>query len=47
MVKGALDLVLGGVGSKLLAKGAESLCEHGADIRQKNDLYFLLRLMEE
>jgi hypothetical protein len=30
-----------------LSKFAESKCEHGADLRQKSDLYFLLRMMEE
>ena len=40
--------VLGtGVGGRLLIKAAESRCEHGADLRQKNDLFFLLRLIEE
>jgi hypothetical protein len=36
-----------GIGGKLLLKAVESKCEHGADIRQKNDLFFLLRLIED
>ena len=36
-----------GVGGRLISKAVESYCEHGADLRQKNDLFFLLRLLEE
>jgi hypothetical protein len=35
------------VGGRLLAKAAEAACEHGPEFRQKNDLYFLLKLTEE
>jgi hypothetical protein len=35
------------VGGRLLAKAAEVACEHGPELRQKNDLYFLLKLTEE
>ena len=31
----------------LLSKAAESACEHGPETKQKNDLYFLLRLTQE
>jgi hypothetical protein len=40
----ALGTVIGG---KLLTKAVESRCEHGEDLRQNNDLFFLLRLVEE
>jgi anti-sigma factor RsiW len=35
------------IGGKLLTKAVESRCEHGEDLRQNNDLFFLLRLVEE
>jgi hypothetical protein len=35
------------VGGRLLAKAAETACEHGPEFKQKNDLYFLLKLTEE
>lgn len=35
------------IGGKLLTKAVESKCEHGEDLRQNNDLFFLLRLVEE
>ena len=35
------------VGGRLLAKAAEAACEHGPEFKQKNDLYFLLKLTEE
>jgi len=35
------------VGGRLLSKAAESACEHGPESRQRNDLYFLLRLTQE
>jgi hypothetical protein len=35
------------VGGRLLSKTAESACEHGPELKQKNDLYFLLRLANE
>jgi hypothetical protein len=35
------------VGTRLLSKAAESACEHGPEAKQKNDLYFLLRLTQE
>lgn len=47
LVKGALAVAGTATGTGLLSKAATSACEHGADLRQKNDLYFLLRLIEE
>jgi hypothetical protein len=47
LVKGALTAASAMVGGRLLTSTAESVCEHGADLRQHNDLYFILRLMEE
>jgi hypothetical protein len=35
------------VGGRLLSKAAEAACEHGPDLMQKNDLYFLIKLTEE
>jgi hypothetical protein len=35
------------VGQRLLGKAAEVACEHGPEMAQKNDLYFLLRLTQE
>jgi hypothetical protein len=35
------------VGTRLLGKAAESACEHGPETKQKNDLYFLLKLTQE
>jgi hypothetical protein len=35
------------VGGRLLAKAAEEACEHGTNLRQQNDLYFVVRLMQE
>lgn len=46
LIKGAFATAATAVGTKLLSKAAESACEHGEDIRQKNDLYFLARLIE-
>lgn len=37
----------GVVGSRLASKAAEEACSHGPEFRQKNDLYFLLRLTNE
>lgn len=34
-------------GTRLLYKAAESSCDHGATVREKNDFYFLLRLTQE
>jgi len=47
LVKGALVTTGTVSGTGLLSKAATSKCEHGADLRQKNDLYFLLRMMED
>ncbi len=52
---GGLPIVIGGAltaaaavaGGRLLGKAGEVACEHGANLRQQNDLYFLLRLEEE
>ena len=46
IVKGVLAAAGAASGTGLLSKAAASKCEHGADLRQKNDLYFLLRMME-
>ena len=46
LVKGAVVGVTAAMGGGTLAKAAGSACEHGPEIRQKNDLYFLLRLIE-
>jgi hypothetical protein len=35
------------VGGRLLAKAAETACEHGPEFEQKNNMYFLLRLANE
>ena len=35
------------VGTRLLSKAVESACEHGPETKQKNDLYFLLKLTQE
>ena len=35
------------VGGGLLSKAAQSTCEHGASLKEKNDFYFLLRLTQE
>jgi len=35
------------VGGRLLSRSAEARCEHGATLREKNDFYFLLRLIQE
>ena len=35
------------VGGRLAAKAAEEACSHGPEFKQKNDLYFLLRLKNE
>lgn len=37
----------GVVGGRLAAKAAEETCSHGPEFKQKNDLYFLLRLTDE
>jgi len=33
--------------ARLLAKTAKDVCTHGPQFKQKNDLYFLLRLQQE
>jgi hypothetical protein len=35
------------IGGRLLAKAAEAACEHGPEVQQKRDLYFLLKLTQE
>lgn len=35
------------VGGEMLAKAAKDACSHGPEFKQKNDLYFLLRLQQE
>ena len=46
-VTGAIAGAAALVGGRLLAKAAEEACEHGTNLRQQNDLYFLVRLMQE
>jgi hypothetical protein len=49
---GGLPIAVGGplagaaavAGARLLGKAGEVACEHGANLRQQNDLYFLLQL---
>ena len=45
----ATPLVAGAgvVGGHLARKAAEATCSHGPEFKQKNDLYFLLRLTNE
>jgi hypothetical protein len=47
LLKAALGLPATATGATLLGKAASSICEHGAEVRQKNDFYFLLRLVED
>jgi hypothetical protein len=42
-----LPLAAGGIGAALLGKAAQSTCEHGASLEERNDFYFLLRLTQE
>jgi hypothetical protein len=35
------------VGAETLSNAAEAACTHGPEFKQKNDLYFLLRLQQE
>jgi hypothetical protein len=35
------------VGGRMLAEAATTACSHGPEFKQKNDLYFLLRLQQE
>jgi hypothetical protein len=37
----------GSVGTGLLTEAAKSTCSHGANLKEKNDFYFLLRLTQE
>ena len=45
----SIPLVAGAgvVGGRLASKAAEEACSHGPEFKQKNDLYFLLRLTNE
>ena len=47
VAKAAMALAPGVAGTSLLGKAAQSFCEHGATIKEKNDFYFLLRLTQE
>lgn len=47
MLGKAAALTTGIIGSGLVGKAALSSCEHGASVKEKNDFYFLLRLMKE
>jgi len=52
---GDLPVAIGGTlagaaavaGGRLLGKAGEVACEHGANLRQRSDLYFLVRLLQE
>ena len=46
-VAGALTGAAAIAGGRLLGKAAEAACEHGANLRQQNELYFLLRLIKQ
>jgi hypothetical protein len=46
-IRGAMAGAAALTGGRLLAKAGEVACEHGANLRQQNDLYFLLRLEQE
>jgi hypothetical protein len=43
----AIETIGGLVGGEILAKPAKGACKHGPEFKQKNDLYFLLRLEQE
>jgi hypothetical protein len=43
----ALVAAGGTVGTRLIGKAAESSCEHGARLKERNEFYFLLRLIQE
>ena len=47
IAKAAMAVAPGITGTSLLGKAAQSYCEHGATIKEKNDFYFLLRLTQE
>jgi hypothetical protein len=47
LVKGVLAASATAVGTSLTTKAAASACEHGADLRQGNELFFLLQLINE
>ena len=47
LAKAALVTTGTAVGAGLLGKAAQSTCEHGASVKERNDFYFLLRLTEE
>ena len=40
-------LAAGTVGAALLKDAATSICQHGPNLKEKNDFYFLLRLTQE
>jgi hypothetical protein len=47
LIKGALVASATVTGSGLITKAATVSCEHGSDLRQGNELFFLLRLISE
>jgi hypothetical protein len=47
IAKAAMAVAPGIAGTSLLGKAAQSYCEHGATVKEKNDFYFLLRLTQE
>jgi len=47
IARAAMAVAPGIAGTSLLGKAAQSYCEHGATLKEKNDFYFLLRLTQE
>jgi hypothetical protein len=47
VAKAVMTAAPGIVGTGLLGKAAQSLCEHGSNLKEHNDFYFLLRLAQE
>lgn len=46
-LSGPVTLAAMAAGGRVLGKATEVACEHGANLRQQNDFYFLARLVEE
>jgi hypothetical protein len=47
LIKAALVASATAVGTSLATKAATSVCEHGADLSQRNELFFLLQVINE
>jgi hypothetical protein len=47
LAKGAAVGATAMVGGRLFSKAAEEVCEHGANLRERNDFYFLVRTAQE